>query len=224
MCLQVRCRKTTTTNTTFPNKSSSSASAGTRRPDGKTSPAPGTCWVEPSGESIHLDRILMEALLRGADPHALRYSSEVYDICKTLNINKQFNIKLFSILFYLPAIFIKCQHVALVFYTSYTVVVLVSRGKHLVNPIYVLSSLLRVLRPVIPQQRHHHFTCKKTNSHYFSSYIRFSILFILLPSSGFSHKWATLATYGSSFLLLPARRRTQSRGRTISPSECLIAG
>lgn len=56
------------------------------------------------------------------------------------------------------AVLAKRQHVALVLDARYAVVILVARCEHLIWPVDRLSALFRVLRSVVPQKRHHHFS------------------------------------------------------------------
>lgn len=63
-----------------------------------------------------------------------------------------------------PAVFVECQHVTPVVDTRHAVDVSVFGREQLVGHVLLLPSLFRVLRPVVPQQRHHHFTCDQTKT------------------------------------------------------------
>lgn len=60
-----------------------------------------------------------------------------------------------------PAVLVEGENVALVFYAGHAAVVLVLRGEDLVWHVLWFATLLRVLRPVVPQQRQHHLSCKQ---------------------------------------------------------------
>lgn len=67
-----------------------------------------------------------------------------------------FNNCVMCICVYEPAVLVVGEHVTLVLDAGHGVGVAVAGREHLVGRVVVLPPALRVLRPVVPHQRHHH--------------------------------------------------------------------